>query len=122
MATSELTVYGNKVYGVEVSEYGLQKGYLDYAALAEIVGNRVRNNSLREQTYGWELVSGEVENEIFQDYIITDWGYEFLSEHTDEAVFYNEDLDIYIWGIQHWGTSWDYVLTDIELVNEGAEK
>lgn len=119
--TSELQLYGNKVYGAEVSEYGLKKGYLDYAALAEIIGNRVRNNNLREQTYGWKLVSGVVEDEIFQDYIITEWGYDFLREHTDEAVFYNEDLEMYIWGIQHWGTSWDYVLTDIKLIDEGTE-
>lgn len=119
--TSELTLYGNKVYGVEVSEHGLEKGYLDYAALAEIVGPRVRNNNIRELFYGWELKSGEVEGEIFQDYIISDWGYEFLSEHTDEAVFYNDELDMYIWGIQHWGTSWEYVLTDIRLVNEGTD-
>lgn len=24
-------------------------------------------------------------------------------------------MDIYLWGITHFGTSWDYVLTDIEL-------
>lgn len=114
--TVELTMYGNTVYGAEVSEYGLKKGYLDYAALADIVGYRVMNNNVRDLICGWELVSGEVEGEIFQNYIITDWGYKFLSEHTDEAVFYNEELDMYIWGIQHWGTSWDYVLTDIKLV------
>lgn len=118
----ELTVYGNKVYGVEVSEYGLEKGYLDYAAVAGIIGNLVRNNNIREQTYGWELVSGEINGEIFQDYIIPKWGYEFLSEHTDEAVFYNDDLDMYIWGVQHWGTSWDYELTHIKLIrDEGVE-
>ena len=29
---------------------------------------------------------------------------------------YNEQLDMYLWGITHFGTSWDYVLTDVKLV------
>lgn len=36
----------------------------------------------------------------------------------DEYVIYNEKLDIYVWAITHFGTSWDYVLTDIKLVKE----
>ena len=30
-------------------------------------------------------------------------------EHTDEPVFHDEELDLYVWGITHFGTSWDYV-------------
>ena len=26
---------------------------------------------------------------------------------------YLEELDMYIWCVTHWGTAWDYVLTDI---------
>ena len=26
---------------------------------------------------------------------------------------YNETLDIWLWGVTHYGTSWDYVLTNI---------
>lgn len=28
-------LYGSKVYGVEVSDYGLKYGYLDYQALSQ---------------------------------------------------------------------------------------
>ena len=38
-----------------------------------------------------------------------------LEELTDEIVYYNSALDLYLWGITHFGTSWDYVLTDVEL-------
>ena len=31
-----------------------------------------------------------------------------------EIVYYSEELDLYIWGVTHYGTSWDYVLTDIK--------
>ena len=58
--------------------------------------------------------------EIFQYYIISDNGAEILKDYTNEIVFYNEALDMYVWGVTHWGTSWDYVLTDIRL-NCGEE-
>ena len=52
--------------------------------------------------------------EIFQYYIVSDNGAEILEEF-NEIVFYNSTLDMYIWGVTHWGTSWDNVLTDIEI-------
>lgn len=30
-------------------------------------------------------------------------------EHTDEPVFHDAELGLYVWGITHFGTSWDYV-------------
>ena len=117
--TREMTLYGNRVYGEEVSSYGLEKGYLDYRTLARIVGDCILNNTVRAETMcDWEIITGEFDHAIFQDYIISDYGYEFLEKYTDEIVFYNEKLDMYIWGITHYGTSWDYVLTDIKLVKE----
>ena len=53
--------------------------------------------------------------EFFQYYIIDNSGARILTEDTTERVFYNEDLDMYIWGVTHCGTAWDYVLTDIEI-------
>lgn len=50
--------------------------------------------------------------EICQFYIVDDNGAEILQE-INEIVFYNGALDVYLWGVTHWGTSWDYVLTDI---------
>ena len=52
-------------------------------------------------------------DEIFQYFIVSDNGAEMLKE-INEIVFYNEELDMYVWGVTHWGTSWDYVLTDIK--------
>jgi DNA repair ATPase RecN len=56
--------------------------------------------------------------EIFQYYIISDSGYNILKYHTNEIIYYLESLDVYIWGVTHWGTSWDYVLTDIKIEEE----
>lgn len=119
-----INMFNGKVYGFNVSEYGLENGYLDYFTMAEIVGDRVLNNNIFEFAgyENWELVCGEEEDEygnyydIYQYYIISYSGYRFLENFTDELVFYNEELDMYLWGITHFGTSWDYVLTDIKLV------
>lgn len=56
--------------------------------------------------------------EVYQWYIISDNGADILQRDTNEIVFHNEELDIYLWGVTHWGTSWDYVLTDIEIESE----
>lgn len=60
----------------------------------------------------------ETQPEIYQYYIISDSGYNILKYHTNEIVYYIPVLDIYIWGVTHWGTSWDYVLTDIKIEEE----
>lgn len=119
-----MKLYGDRVYGTKVSEYGLENGYLDYYTLSEIVGDMILNNDVfyKSGYENWTLENGLEEDEegnyleVYQYYIITDSGARFLSEYTDELVFYNEELDMYLWGITHFGTSWDYVLTDIKLI------
>lgn len=54
------------------------------------------------------------EPEVFQWFIVDDWGARLLQD-INEIVYYNETLDMYLWGVTHWGTSWDYVLTDIKI-------
>lgn len=53
--------------------------------------------------------------EIYQYYIISDNGADFLKRFTNEIVYYIPVLNIYVWGITHFGTSWDYVLTNIKI-------
>ena len=53
--------------------------------------------------------------EIFQYFIISDNGAKILQELTNEIVYYLPVIDCYVWGVTHWGTSWDYVLTDIPV-------
>lgn len=38
-----------------------------------------------------------------------------IKQYTDDPLFYNDTLDMYVWGITHFGTSWNYVLTDVKL-------
>lgn len=69
-------------------------------------------NDLQEKI---DELESETDPEIFQYYIISSNGADILEQYTDEIVYYNEELDMYVWGVTHWGTSWDYVLTDIKL-------
>lgn len=121
---NELKLYDGKVYGEKVSDYGLENGYLDYQTLAKIIGDCVLNNYIFEYAgyENWELESGEEEDEdgnyyeVYQYYIVSYSGAMMLKHLTDEIVYYNNELDLYLWGVTHFGTSWDYVLTDIKLV------
>lgn len=116
-------VHGKYFYGNEVSEYGQEHGYVDYATLSKAF-DAVLNNDIMQKTYDigyWEQESGFFDDEeeqdyypeIYQYYIVSDNGARILKE-INEVVFYNEELDMYIWGVTHFGTSWDYVLTDIK--------
>ncbi len=119
-----IKLFDGRAYGHKVSDYALENGYLDYLTLSKIVGDMVLNNDIFMYAgyENWELVNGleEDENgdylEVYQYYIITDSGAGFLEDHTDEIVYYHEGLDMHLWGITHFGTSWDYVLTDIPIV------
>lgn len=116
MEKNKITAYNGRIYGAKVSRYGLENGYLDYATLQHMVGDCILNNNLRAATMeDWYIYSGEFDDVVFQDYIITERGARLLEGLTDELVFYNEELDLYIWSITHFGTSWDYVLTDVKL-------
>ena len=118
-----ITLYDGKAFGHKVSDYALEHGYLDYLTLSKIVGDCVLNNYIFEHVgyENWELENGEEEaedgyyNEVYQYYIISDGGARILKDISNELVYYNEGLDMYLWGITHFGTSWDYVLTDIKL-------
>jgi hypothetical protein len=118
-----MKVYDGKVFGKKVSMYGLENGYLDYMTLSFIVGDCILNNDIFEYADydNWDLYCGEMEDEdgeyyeFYQYYIISESGASFLDEYTDEIVYYNPDLNMYLWAITHFGTSWDYVLTDIVL-------
>ena len=110
--------------GNEISRYGLENGYVDYATLAKSFDCVLSNEVICKlsEHFSFELVNGVDYDEeidcyydIFQFYIISESGYRILSDYTNEIVYYCEELDMYVWGITHWGTSWDYVLTDIKV-------
>ena len=120
----EVTIMFKKYfYGSEISEYGRKNGFVDYRTLAKSF-DAVLNNDIINKTSDigyWDVINGSEYDEetdsyadIFQYYIISSQGAEILQRETEEIVFYNEELDMYVWGVTHFGTAWDYVLTDIQ--------
>lgn len=108
---------GKYFCGNEISKYGQENNRLDYATFAKAF-DCVLNNNIWEIGCdignGWELVNGsDYDEEIFQWFIVSDAGAEMIQDYTDEILYYHEELDIYLWGVTHYGTSWDYVLMDI---------
>ena len=61
-----------------------------------------------------ELENEQDGQEVFQWYIVDNWGGRLLTK-INEIVYYNETLDMYLWGVTHYGTSWDCVLTNIKI-------
>lgn len=174
--TNTRIIFGTHFFGNEISDYGKQNGFVDYATLAKSFDAVMCNNilSTTAEIGYWDMVSGsdvtyedsngnildyeeytdkleelqerleeaeaednlelvsELENEIYdlensenyleiyQYFIISEQGASILEEYTNEIVYYNETLDLYVWGVTHYGTSWDYVLTDIPC--EQSEK
>ena len=53
--------------------------------------------------------------EVFQWFIVDDNGANIIKEYTDDPLYYNETLDMYLWGVTHFGTAWSMVLTDVKL-------
>lgn len=79
----------------------------DESKTAEIEELQEQINELEREQYD--------QPEIYQYYIISANGADILQEYTNDPVYYIDTLDIYVWGVTHWGTSWDYVLTDVKL-------
>lgn len=66
MAASTFRVYDRKVYGVKISEYRLEHEYLDYQALAGIVGDCILNNTIRSETAeDWEIVADYFKEAVY---------------------------------------------------------
>ena len=79
------------------------------------------NAKIKELEEHIEELEEEQDNipDVYQWFVISDYGKQILEEYTNEIVYYIPVLNCYVWGITHWGTSWDYVLTDIKIELEG---
>lgn len=126
------TTHKSKYFcGNEISRYGLEHGYLDYGTFAKafdaVLVNDITklffstvNNEFCEPEYinGYDEYDGSddyQEPEIFQYFIVSSSGADLIQEYTNDPLFYLPVIDCYIWGVTHFGTSWDYVLTDVKL-------
>lgn len=114
-----MTKFKDYFCGNKISEYGKENGFVDYATFAKAFDAVLANGIIPATGWeNWEQLQGfaeedEDEDEIFQYFIVDTNGANLIEEYTNDPLFYNENLDLYVWGVTHWGTGWDYVLTDI---------
>lgn len=107
-------VSGNIDYTDDIEELEEKKEELEEeneSSPSQILENEI--NEINEQIEYLEREQND-DQEVFQWYIVDDWGARLLQD-IDQIVYYNETLDMYLWGVTHYGTSWDYVLTDIKI-------
>lgn len=63
----------------------------------------------------------EIQVDVYQYFLVdfSSWTYDLIKKYSKQlgnefVLYYIEELDLYILGVTHLGTVWDYVLTDIE--------
>ena len=88
-------------------------------------GNIILNNEVMANTLNigeWEIYNGydydEEEDyypEVYQYFIIDSNSAERLARDTDELIYYNETLNLYLLGVTHFGTAWDGVATKYKI-------
>lgn len=98
---------------------------ISYEELAKRVGDCILANTAREEIAKeyWDIAEfcGQRYNEeyeefidVYQSYIISKQGAEYLRDYTNEIVVYSEELDLYFWEITHYGTAWSHVFTSVK--------
>ena len=131
-----ITLTSNYWYGNKASDYAIEHGYLDYKTFAsafphimanDLMENLARNNMYFEpifpEWYGEDEEADEeyLNAEVFQWFIVPEWAVEEILQSAGEVVYYCADADLYLWGVTHYGTAWDNVLTDIKLNVKGEQ-
>ena len=162
------TTHRSKYFcGNEISTYGLERGYLDYATLSKAfdavlvnditklffteingeynepeqengqidnndeieelndkISELMDNNEDESKTAAVEELQDRIneleeqqdeQREIYQYFIVSESGAEIIKDYTSDPLYYLPAIDCYVWGVTHYGTSWDYVLTDVKL-------
>lgn len=119
----------------ELNEEERRTGKISYARLIERISDNLIlcNNivNIDENLFG-NIVLGEIyneeteeETEIYQYFIIDidDYTIETLQEAkcNDLIIAYSETLENYILMVDHLGTAWSYVMTDIEYTTNYEE-
>lgn len=112
--------------------YDMDTNTVNYRTLTDFIfTDMILCNNIAKYSDNWDLELGEEYSEetgeyieIYQYYIVDfdSWRLEKYKEYLEETkkesdfiLWYDNELDIYILGISHYGTSWDYVPTEIKI-------
>ena len=87
------------------------KDMIDFCCDSLILNNDIICE-LSKNDYYFDMFCGsdrEFLTDFYQYYIVSYRDAERLAEYTTETVFYNEDLDLYLLAVSHFGTGWSCV-------------
>ena len=56
--------------------------------------------------------------EIYQFYLIDEHFAQYLARATSEIVYFCPELELYVWGVTHFGTPWCGVYLDVKTYEE----
>lgn len=103
----------------ELNSYEIENKRLSYYNLFYRDENRLLCNEIEKDFEDFELMYGynnedEYYDEIYQYYLIDENTANRLGE-LGEIIYYDNRLDVYVLGVTHFGTSWDYVLTSVKI-------
>lgn len=98
---------------------------ITYSELDRRIGGSILCNNMayrwwnQMEVWCWDIYEEDEDGntwdpvDIYQYYFISDSWADFLKRFTNEIVFYDNELDVYVWWITHYWTSWDYVHVDL---------
>lgn len=108
--------------------YYMDSNHVNYITLVNylftdmILCNNIMNVNDTYSTCQLECGNDE-DVDFYQYYIINidSWRFEQYIKYCEAnqieplTVYYLDELDLYILAVDHWGTSWDYIATDIQI-------
>ena len=112
----------------DIGYWDKENGFIDNSEKIEELQEKLEElqedseefTEIQERIEELECEQEEPGTDIYQYFIVSNNGAKLIEEYTNDPLFYNEELDMYVWGVTHCGTSWSYVLTGIKL-NCGKE-
>ena len=124
-----------KAKTIKKEAYYMDTNTVNYRTLTDFIfTDMILCNNIVRHSDNWDLELGEDYNEetgeyidIYQYYIVDfdNWRLEEYKKYLEETnkssdliLWYDNELDIYILGVSHWGTSWNYVPTEIKITQD----
>ena len=128
-----------KAKTIKKEAYYMDTNTVNYRTLVDFIfTDMILCNNIVKYYENWDLELGEDYDEeedeyieIYQYYIVDfdNWRLEEYKKYLEETkkesdfiLWYDNELDIYVLGVSHWGTSWDYVPTEIKIKKEKENK
>lgn len=110
----------------ELNSEELKTGKVSYKRIVERFANDMVlcNNIVNIDETIWDNVAnGYEEMDIYQYFLcnLGEYGKEKLIEY-DVIVSYSDMLECDVIMVDHWGTSWDYVMTDVKWTENIEER